>query len=105
MADRVEILTLHRYFIWADRMRVHFDSLLNSGETATEMMHMHPYLAYWYAETFVVIEGWQELGLSDPEIDALPLTTRNASLALSERGISFSTALLRRTIHRLLERA
>ena len=29
------------------------------------------YLSYWYAGLFVVCEGWQELKLSDPEIDGL----------------------------------
>lgn len=36
-------------------------------------------MSYWYAALFVVIEGWQELGYSDPVIDELiasPYTAR-----------------------------
>ena len=29
------------------------------------------YLSYWLAGLYVVSEGWQELKLSDPEVDAL----------------------------------
>ena len=29
------------------------------------------FMSYWYAGLFVVVEGWQELGLNDPKIDSL----------------------------------
>jgi hypothetical protein len=30
-----------------------------------------PYLSYWYGGLYAVVEGWQELGLADVEIDEL----------------------------------
>src|SRR5438034_6231687 len=58
-----------------------------SGVKETEM-HMHPYLTYWYAGTYVVIEGWRELGLSDTEIDAL-LASPNVELLRRSRNGAF----------------
>ena len=29
------------------------------------------FMSYWYGGLYVVCEGWQELGLSDPKVDAL----------------------------------
>ena len=69
-----DLHTLHRYFLWADRMRVQFYQGLPEGgdaEAAANAMFSHPYMSYWYAGTYVLIEGWQELGLVDPAIDAL----------------------------------
>lgn len=75
-----EIITLHRYFIWADRMRVHFDEILKKvgSEPVTSNLPKTEngidtflYMSLWYGTFYVLIEGWQELGLSDPKIDAL----------------------------------
>lgn len=78
-------LTLHRYFIWANRMRTHFDALF----PATASPALEPgsklfieatlYMSYWYAGLYVVIEGWKELKLHDPVIDGL-LTSPNVDL-------------------------
>ena len=76
---------LHRYFIWADRMRVHFERFLSTGRSEYDQSTKHKdleallYLSYWYASMYVVIEGWKELGLSDPEVDAL-LESENVQL-------------------------
>ena len=77
-----EVLTLHKYFIWADRMRVHFDQVLqrpgpSDGKKFSVEPHM--YMCLWYACTYVVIEGWRELGLSDPAVDRL-LASPNVGL-------------------------
>jgi hypothetical protein len=37
------------------------------------------FMSYWYGGLYVVIEGWQELGLRDPTIDSL-LASSNVSL-------------------------
>jgi hypothetical protein len=29
------------------------------------------YLCYWFASLYVVVEGWQKLGLHDPDVDKL----------------------------------
>ena len=74
------IWSLHRYFIWADRMRVHFEECLDNkiamgGEIKTlgdsmEVL-MYPYMAYWYSGMYVVVEGWRDLKLTDEKIDKL----------------------------------
>lgn len=83
-----EIITLHRYFIWADRMRVHFDEVLNRmslRQVADELLKKKQgietflYMSLWYATFYVLIEGWRELGLSDTKIDKL-LKSKNVDL-------------------------
>ncbi len=32
---------------------------------------MYPYMSYWYSGAYAVVEGWWELGLSDPTVDDL----------------------------------
>ncbi len=68
--------SLHRYFLWADRMRVHCDQILKGlqGEVkfgSSEHIDFSLYMSFWYGELFVVVEGWREMKLTDPKIDAL----------------------------------
>jgi len=72
-----KIFSLHRYFLWAITMRDHYEKAgqrfsptpsFFENEAANEAFM---YLSYWYAGLYVVCEGWQELKLVDPEIDAL----------------------------------
>jgi hypothetical protein len=75
-AKDIEILNLYKYFIWADRMRSAYDSLLERntreviphGEFETEY---NLYMSYWFSSLYIVIEGWKNLGLSDKKIDVL----------------------------------
>ena len=91
MDNDIYIFTLHKYFIWADRMRFHFNQLIRlklllklkgkpvfdySSEKGIQSLL---YMSYWYAGMYVVIEGWKELGLSDPKIDNL-LESSNVDL-------------------------
>ena len=72
-----KIFSLNRYFIWSIEMRQHYlqvgklvsptPSFFDDENAGRAFM----YLSYWYAGLYVVCEGWQELELSDPEIDAL----------------------------------
>lgn len=77
MADKEIILSLHRYFIWADRMRVHCEEILRTKreevlESGTqEQLEFSMYMSFWYGELYVVAEGWKELKLSDSKIDEL----------------------------------
>jgi hypothetical protein len=73
---RRQIFSLHRYFMWADRMRVHYGEVGPTTSSATEAMFHHPYLSYYYGGMYVVSEGWKRLDLHDPEIDEL-LTSEN----------------------------
>jgi len=77
-------LALHRYWMYANRMRGYFEkALLNPDWLKLAEEHKaHPgltffvhdpgiFMSYWYGGLYVVIEGWQELGLADPTIDRL----------------------------------
>jgi hypothetical protein len=70
------IIALGRYWAWSDWMCRHFfDELrehgalpqLDSPEAFKLMLHM----SYWYGSLYVVVEGWRELRLADPEVDHL----------------------------------
>lgn len=78
--------TLHRYFIWADRMRVHFDYILkNSKDSFSESLKKKEeidtflYMSLWYGMFYVLIEGWLQLGFKDEKIDEL-LKSKNVKL-------------------------
>lgn len=86
-----EVLSLHRYFIWANRMRTHFDELLqmeNHAMTPQGQIESRLYMSYWYAGLYVVVEGWRELGLSDVPIDDL-LASPNVELLRRYRNGTF----------------
>jgi len=77
-----ERTTLHRYYIWANKFRTHFDRIASSP-AATDpnspiwfASESGLFLSYWYAALYVVVEGWQESKFHDPEIDSL-LTSPN----------------------------
>jgi hypothetical protein len=79
---RPELVTLHRYFIWANRMRTHFDEILAREQLPFEgaaFIESVLYMSYWYAGLYVVIEGWKSLKLSDTLIDGL-LNSSNVKL-------------------------
>ena len=77
-----ELVTLHRYFIWANRMRTHFDEILAREQCPFEgvaFIESFLYMSYWYGGLYVVIEGWKALNLSDDIINEL-LDSRNVKL-------------------------
>lgn len=83
-----KLVSLHRYFIWADRMKVHFDSVLNDINSnrfddmlikKKEGIDTFMYMSLWYGLLYVLIEGWIELGLCDKNIDKL-LESKNVAL-------------------------
>lgn len=83
-----EILSLHRYFLAANQQRLAFQNIITghavdhgeapkyAGENWNESWIA---MSYWYGGLHVVIEGWLELRLADPEIDAL-LASPNVDL-------------------------
>lgn len=80
--EKNKLFTLHRYFIWADRMRVHFDSTLKNKDKLDPIrfkIDSFLYMSYWYAELYVVIDGWNELGLQDNAVNTL-LQSPNVNL-------------------------
>jgi hypothetical protein len=101
VAREQKILALHRYFIYADRMRVHFseesDALAAQrsekearGETLdmTELFVPLMYMSLWYGLLYVVAEGWQALKLDDPTIDGC-LAQENLKLLARYRNGTF----------------
>ena len=82
-------MTLHRYYIWANRMRTHFDEILSRGvPVETVEIECLLYMSYWYGGLYVVIEGWQALKLTDPIIDSL-LQSPNVKLLRQYRNGTF----------------
>lgn len=80
------LLALHRYFIAASHMRSHFNEVI--GQPRFSIVESNLYMSYWYAGLYVVIEGWQDLGLTDPSVDAL-LDSPNVSLLRRFRNSVF----------------
>jgi len=93
MARTDAVVTLHRYYVWANRMRTHFDTLLEGVSTAKDKKNSFEiearlYMSYWYSALYVVIEGWRDLKLNDPVIDSL-LRSKNVPLLKRYRNGTF----------------
>src|SRR5258708_4696671 len=75
MATNTEVLSLHRYFGWAGHMRYRlFDRLRETAGNEQNYVAAHfvePYLPYWCAGMYTLVEGWKRLGLQDPRVDDL----------------------------------
>ncbi len=75
--DGLELRLLHQYFVWADRMRVHFRDAMKSPTPDNIYLPLFQepekwlYLCYWYASAYTVGEGFGELGLKDARVEAL----------------------------------
>jgi hypothetical protein len=95
------LFALHRYWIYANRMREYFEkALLNPDWIELAKTHKsHPgftflvhdpgiFMSYWYGGLYVVIEGWCELALTDPTIDRL-LASPNVDLLKRYRNGAF----------------
>ena len=81
--------TLHRYYIWANRMRTHFDGILSKGEFDRKAeIESFLYMSYWYGGLYIVIEGWRELKLTDVAIEEL-LQSPNVELLRRYRNGAF----------------
>jgi hypothetical protein len=89
-----EVVVLHRYWMYANFVRIHFEEELtkqppNTAEKdARKIVHdafmfgvdkRGAFMSHWYGSLYVVIEGWKELQLTDPEIDAL-IASENVKL-------------------------
>lgn len=84
-----ELYALHRYYMWANRLRIQFDEALQREVEAGQFQNQNLsrvmvkdssiFMSYWYSALFVVVEGWGKLQLSDPRVGAL-LSSSNVSL-------------------------
>lgn len=71
--EKEEIYSLHRYYIQANRMKIHFYKVLSQQPESSEqfIIESKTYMQIWYSFIYVVIEGWQQLKLSDDKINTL----------------------------------
>jgi hypothetical protein len=91
--DPSDFAALHRYFIWANKMRTLFDKELSTkrpDQDAGTWFADSPgmLMSYWYAGLFVVIEGYRDLGCTDPLVDSL-LRSPNVELLRRYRNGAF----------------
>jgi len=78
------VVSLHKYYLWATYMAAALEKEMPKITRPTswadpDALHAFMFMSYWYATLYVVAEGWQELGLTDPAVDAL-LTTPHLAL-------------------------
>ena len=76
------IISLHRYFIHANKMRELFYEVLERNknhETKEFQIESIMYMSIWYGLLYTVIEGWRRLNLSDEQINNL-LQSNNVDL-------------------------
>jgi hypothetical protein len=95
-----ELYTLHRYYIWANRMRTLFDTALSKfvreegqiDEDAkmTKFLAGDPglFMSYWYSSLYVVVEGYRKLDVHDKVIDSL-ISSPNTELLRRYRNGAF----------------
>lgn len=87
-----ELITLSRYFIWADTMKRHFEETLRKSGSVDlngpRGIDVAMYMCLWYGCLYVVVEAWRELGLRDQEVDNL-LTSPHVDLLRRYRNAVF----------------
>jgi len=82
MATRKQLIALHSHWTTADAVNHHLKrsrrlpddadpEMLEAIEQLGKMMSLLSVITVWYSLLFVVVEGYQELGLHDPVLDAL----------------------------------
>ena len=70
----------HKYFIWADTMRLQLDRiLLRKRRTTRDTLKLVMYRSLWYGMLYAVIEGIKRLNIKDSRINRL-LKSRNTYL-------------------------
>jgi hypothetical protein len=97
----IAIVSLHRYWLWADAMRQRFfellpcedeDTLVSSEsleEANASTTRSVLYGSYWLAGLYVAVEGWRELELDDPSVSELMEDKENLTLLRRYRNAVF----------------
>jgi len=89
------IFSLHRYFMWANKMRTHFEEKvptfaqqlkIDANIWTDEGIEAMLYMSYWYGGLYVVIEGWKQLGLEDAGVDSVLAVKTNVYLLKQYRN-------------------
>ena len=85
------MMAFGQYLSWAERMRTHFSELYDrekpKGRDSKEIPTMFMYFSYWLAAFCVVIEGYGNVGLKDPAIEALLHPQKIAILKRYRNGV------------------
>ena len=73
MATKIELFTLHKYFLNASLMKHELDLILKNptADKNSSNPNVWSYISLWYGCLRVVIEGWKDLNLTDPLVDPL----------------------------------
>jgi hypothetical protein len=80
--DLPSLASLHRYFMWANKMRILFCNEISERSSISERLwYDNPgmFMSMWYGMLYVVVEGYKELGVHDAKIDQL-LSSQNVEL-------------------------
>ena len=71
----LKLVLLHRYYLWAYRMRAHLVELGRAPVKTEELrqwsVRTTMYTGMWLSHLQVVVEGWEKLKLTDATVDAL----------------------------------
>jgi hypothetical protein len=89
------VITLHRYYLWSTVMHGQFEDVLTGIRERGQRFSIKTdegilglaYMSYWYASLWVVVEGWQKLGLHDDEVDRLLDSALTEKLKLFRHGV------------------
>ena len=86
------VVSLHKYYMWATYMAAELEKEMPKitrpiSWADPKALHAFMFMSYWYATLYVVAEGWQELRLSDPAVDALLSTPQLALLRRYRNGV------------------
>ena len=70
MPDSKKLDSLARYFLWSG-MQAKICQRCVERDAANPDIYTFGAMSYWFSSLYVVIEGWRDLKLVDPEIDVL----------------------------------
>ncbi len=79
MSNEKQVRSLHRYFLWANRMKHHcIDSIQSQGPPPTDFPELQAWLSgpfaygcYWLATLFVVVEGLNKIQMTNAGVSTL----------------------------------
>ena len=85
-----QLYSLRRYYIWSDSMKSLFVQELEVTSLGVSSNYnlKFMYMSYWFASTYVLVEGWNRCKLTDPIIDQL-LKSHNVRLLCDYRNSVF----------------
>jgi len=93
------VLSLHKYYLRATAMLTHLrEATLKAAAVhgsewrkapaqSAEHFNVEMYRDYWYAAVFVVVEGYNKLGLADHDTEALLASDLVQKLGLYRHGV------------------